>query len=144
MRGFAVVALNDCKNGQNFGGAIRASRCYAASFVVASGRIARVDHPAAMKGHKHLPVLRVADIFDALPAGCETVAVEYLETSKPLPAFTHPERAFYVFGGEDQTLSPEMVAGCDHRVFVPTVFCMNLAATVNVVLYDRLSKEQAT
>ncbi len=27
-----------------------------------------------------------------------------------------------------------------HVVYVPTRHCMNLAATVNVVLYDRLSK----
>jgi tRNA(Leu) C34 or U34 (ribose-2'-O)-methylase TrmL len=26
-------------------------------------------------------------------------------------------------------------------VYVPTIGCMNLAATVNVVLYDRLAKE---
>ena len=57
-----------------------------------------------------------------------------------LPQFTHPEKAVYVFGPEDGSLPQEVVDKAHHVVYVPTVGCMNLAATVNVVLYDRLAK----
>lgn len=142
-RGFCAVALDDAKSGCNLGGAIRAARCYGAAFVVATGRIARVDHPAAIKGYLHLPVLRMDDPMDAMPAECESVAVDIVPGARMLPEFTHPERAYYVFGGEDRTLSEERVRECDHVVRVPTRFCMNLAAAVNVVLYDRVAKRGA-
>ncbi len=35
-----------------------------------------------------------------------------------------------------------MADRADHVVYVPTVGCMNLAASVNVVLYDRLAKQE--
>ena len=37
----------------------------------------------------------------------------------------------------------EVLAWCRDVVYVPTRYCMNLAATVNVVLYDRASKQAA-
>ena len=37
-------------------------------------------------------------------------------------------------------ISQEVIGRADAVVYVPTVGCMNLAATVNVVLYDRLTK----
>ncbi|KPI84624.1 hypothetical protein ABL78_6329 [Leptomonas seymouri] len=49
---------------------------------------------------------------------------------------------FYVFGAEDGTLSAHHIErDADDAVFVPTAGSMNLAATVNVLMYDRLSKE---
>lgn len=58
----------------------------------------------------------------------------------PLPEFHHPEKALYVFGPEDGTISQAVIDKADAVVFVPTVGCMNLAGSVNVLLYDRLVK----
>ena len=68
------------------------------------------------------------------------MCVELAENAVALPAFHHPENAFYVFGPEDGTISQDVIDRADAVVYVPTVGCMNLAATVNVVLYDRLAK----
>jgi tRNA(Leu) C34 or U34 (ribose-2'-O)-methylase TrmL len=68
------------------------------------------------------------------------VAIEFIEDSIALPKFTHPKSAFYIFGAEDQTLGRDILDRCKHVVMVPTAYCMNLAATVNVVLYDRMAK----
>ncbi|CAM37527.1 conserved hypothetical protein [Leishmania braziliensis MHOM/BR/75/M2904] len=57
-------------------------------------------------------------------------------TAAPLPM------VFYVFGAEDGTLSAHHLQhDVDDVVFIPTTGSMNLAATVNVLLYDRLAKE---
>ncbi len=93
------------------------------------------------KAYRSLPVLRVPDVFDALPYDCVPVAVELLEESRSLVDFTHPERAFYIFGPEDATLGRAITERCKFCVQVPTRFCMNLAAAANVVLYDRLAKQ---
>ncbi|MFQ3185526.1 MAG: hypothetical protein ACI8Q3_000542, partial [Marinomonas primoryensis] len=38
------------------------------------------------------------------------------------------------------TIDQKVVDRADFVVFVPTIGCMNLAASVNVLLYDRLAK----
>ena len=58
----------------------------------------------------------------------------------PLPQYKHPDRAFYIFGPEDGTLGQSVTGWCRDIIYVPTIFCMNLAAAVNVVLYDRMAK----
>ena len=68
------------------------------------------------------------------------VCVEFAENAMPLPEFKHPENACYIFGPEDGSLSQDIINKADAVVYVPTAGCMNLAATVNVVLYDRLAK----
>ena len=147
IRGFACIALDNPKNGENIGGAMRAVGVYGASLVVLGGpRIKRITrHPCdTMKAWKHIPVVQVDDVFDALPIGCVPVAIDLLDDAKPLPDYTHPERAFYIFGAEDATLGAQITDRCRDKVFVPTSRCMNLAATVNVVLYDRLAKRSAS
>ena len=57
-----------------------------------------------------------------------------------LPSFKHPDDVIYIFGPEDSTIGQDVLEKADAVVYVPTITCMNLAATVNVVLYDRLAK----
>jgi tRNA C32,U32 (ribose-2'-O)-methylase TrmJ len=66
--------------------------------------------------------------------------VEFAEGAQPLPGFIHPAHALYIFGPEDGSISQDIINRADDVVYVPTVGCMNLAASVNVLLYDRLSK----
>lgn len=94
-----------------------------------------------MKHYRHLPLLRPVDLFDLLPYDCVPVAVDLIEGAIPLPGYVHPERAYYIFGGEDATLGERVLSRCRDVIYVPTNGCMNLAATVNVVLYDRLAKQ---
>ncbi len=70
----------------------------------------------------------------------ELVCVEFAEDAIALTEYQHPENAFYIFGPEDGTISQQVIDRADAVVYVPTIGCMNLAATVNVVLYDRLTK----
>ncbi|WP_338155299.1 TrmH family RNA methyltransferase [Vibrio metschnikovii] len=49
-------------------------------------------------------------------------------------------QAIYLFGPEDGSLPQEVIDKAHHVVYIPTHGCMNLAATVNVVMYDRLTK----
>ena len=139
-RGYAAVGLHQPKFAGNIGATMRACYCYDAALVAISGQRFRKEAPDTSCAWKHIPVLEVEDVFDALPVECVSVAVEILPDADPLMTFQHPERAFYIFGGEDRTLGREILDRCDHKVFVPTKHCMNLGATVNVVLYDRLVK----
>jgi hypothetical protein len=92
------------------------------------------------KAWRHIPVLRGDDLHRLIPFDAVPIAVDLVDDAIELPAFQHPQRAFYVFGPEDGTLGRRHLDWCVHRVLVPTRQCMNLAATVNVVLYDRMAK----
>lgn len=139
-RGYACVALHMPKDHVNVGSALRAAFVYDARLIVTSGRRYSPVSSDTMKAYKHVPFLHAEDVFDAIPYDCVPVAVDLLEGAIPLPLYHHPERAFYIFGPEDGTLGAKITERCRDKIVVPTRFCMNLAATVNVVLYDRISK----
>ena len=146
-RGYAAIALVNPKSRENVGSVLRAAGCYGAAMVVIGGN--RPEHYMGrlptdpQKAYRHVPTLRVTDVFDALPFDCVPIAIEFLPEARSLIEFTHPERAFYILGPEDGTLGAAVTDRCKHVVQVPTKLCMNLAATANVVLYDRLAKESA-
>lgn len=143
-RGFAAIGLHMPKTGANVGSVIRAAMCYGASSVCVSGeRIGaqQIKHATnTIAGHKHIPVFR-GDLRDLIPYGSVPVCVDLVDDAESLCDFKHPHSAFYVFGPEDGTLGKAIMDWCPRRVMVPTRHCMNLAATVNVVLYDRLAKQ---
>jgi tRNA(Leu) C34 or U34 (ribose-2'-O)-methylase TrmL len=143
-RGFAAIGLHRPKDKANVGGVIRAAMCYdAASIAISGDRIdgSWIKTPAnTLAGQRHIPVLR-GDLRNLIPYGAVPVAVDLVDGAEPLPTFAHPESAFYVFGPEDGTLGALVLDWCPLRVMVPTRYCMNLAATVNVVLYDRVAKQ---
>ena len=140
--GFAVVGLWMPKNIINVGAALRAAGCYNASLVVTQGKRYRNASTDTAKSFRHIPLIHgVDDLFDFVPYGCMPVAVDIVPKATPLYKFTHPNNAFYIFGPEDGTLSNKVLSRCKHKVYIPTSNCMNLAATVNVILYDRMAKE---
>lgn len=144
-RGFAAIGLVRPKSCDNVGGVLRAAFCYDASLIVIAGDRSRTKdgiHHATntMKSERHIPVMRCDDLRDAVPFGAIPVAVDLVEGACPLHSFQHPISAFYIFGPEDGTLGASVLGWCPQRVMIPTRKCMNLAATVNVVLYDRQAK----
>ena len=144
QRGHCTIALWNPKTPANVGGVLRAAGCYGVDLVVIAGkrRLNTLQHLSTdtQSAWKHIPTIQPEDPFDVMPLGAIPIAVDLLEGAIPLPVFPHPERAFYVFGPEDGTLREAITSRCAHKVMIPTAFCMNLAATVNVVLYDRLAK----
>ncbi len=140
-RGYSIVALTSPKCEDNVGGALRAAQAYGAAMVVVAAMRFKHVRADTGKAYRHVPLLLEEDPLMVLPYQCEVVAVDKWERAEPLPEFVHPERAMYVFGPEDGWVPEHIRLTASHVVQVPTRYCMNLAATVNVVLYDRLAKE---
>ena len=142
MRGYAAIGLYQPKYSVNIGSVLRACACYGVSLLAYTGcRFERSKAPTdTSKWYRHMPMQHVDDLFNVIPYDCIPVAVEIREDAISLFDYKHPPRAFYVFGPEDGTLGHQVTRWCKDTVYVPTSYCMNLAATVNVVLYDRMSK----
>jgi tRNA(Leu) C34 or U34 (ribose-2'-O)-methylase TrmL len=139
-RGYAAIGLHRPKNPINVGSAIRAAHCYRAAMIATSGQRYTRSSADTQKGYRHIPLIQCENLRDVIPFDCVPVAVDLIGGARPLHAYTHPERAFYVFGPEDGTLGAEVLQWCRDVIYVPTRDCMNLAASVNVVLYDRMAK----
>lgn len=141
-RGYSALAVDGIKFPENAGGLLRAAHCYGAGLVVLGGRrIKRKDMITDTgKVWRHVPVINSDDVMSNVPMGAVPIAVDLVPGAVPLHEFKHPHRGFYIFGAEDQTLSKDIRDRCPEVIYVPTVNCMNLAATANVVLYDRCSK----
>ena len=140
-RGYACIGLHNPKDEKNVGSALRAAGVYGASMIATSGSRYKGASTDTRAQHKHTPFLQVDDLHSIIPYGCTPVAVDLIPGARALPDYVHPESAFYIFGPEDGTLGEEITSWCRDTIYVPTNGCMNLAATVNVVLYDRLAKE---
>ena len=140
-RGYFGVGLDNPKNSMNVGAALRATGVYGGAFLAASNHRYTKASSDTMCFVKHLPLFQVDNLHDVVPFDCVPVAVDLVEGATLLREYKHPSRAFYVFGAEDATLGDRVLSWCRDVIYIPTNGCMNLAATVNVVLYDRQSKK---
>ncbi|HTF95752.1 MAG TPA: RNA methyltransferase [Cellvibrio sp.] len=137
------IGLVNPKSPTNVGMVMRAAGCYEADAVFYSGvrfERARKFATDTKNAQSKIPLTHVENLSNAPVADAKLIAIELIEGAVPLMDFAHPKNAYYIFGPEDGSLKKEILDCCDHVVYIPTVGCMNLAATVHVVLYDRMSK----
>ncbi|MBU2964246.1 RNA methyltransferase [Amphritea sp. 2_MG-2023] len=142
--GSAAIALCNPKSPSNVGAVMRAAGCYGASAIFYNGtRFERAAkyHTDTRDAHLKVPLTPVESFVGLAKAPQKMVCIELAEGATPLPDFVHPEHALYVFGPEDSSIDQATINAADAVVYIPTTGCMNLAATVNVLLYDRMAKQ---
>ena len=138
--GFAAIGLLNPKRRENVGGVLRAASCFGAALIVIQGHRYRIHPTDTADTHRQIPLLHVDDLHAVVPYDCIPVAVERRAGAVALPDYEHPERAFYIFGPEDGDLGSSVLNWCRDVVYIPSHHSINLAAVVNVVLYDRMAK----
>lgn len=142
MRGYFGIGVEGISKEQNLGNLARSAHSFGANFFFTIAPEVDVD------------LMRVSDTSDAfdhvpyyqydsvsaleLPDKCSLVGVEFIDESIDLPSFRHPVRAAYVLGPEMGSLSPALVAKCDHVIKIPMKFCINVGVAGALVMYDRL------
>ena len=139
-----TICLTNPKSPSNVGAVFRACGCYNINKMLYTGnRYNKAKRHAADTQNifSKIDIRHVDDFVAERPAGVALICVDFVVGATPLPEFHHPENAFYVFGPEDGSLSQEVIEQADHVVYMPTVGSLNLAAAVNVVLYDRAAKQ---
>jgi tRNA G18 (ribose-2'-O)-methylase SpoU len=142
MRGYFGIGIEGVNKPMNVGALMRTAHAFEASFVFTigadytqrEGRKADTSDSWAQVPFYAFPSL---DAF-SLPKGCRLVGVELIDEAVELPSFRHPPQAAYVLGREKGSLTPELVARCDHVVKIPTRFCVNVAVAGAILMYDRL------
>ena len=137
------IGLSNPKSPTNVGAVMRAAGCFQADSVLYTGE--RYNRAAKFNTDTQnasiiIPLLGVDCLVQNAPVNARVVCIELVEGASSLLEFQHPDNAFYIFGPEDGTLDQTIIDAADSVVYIPTIGCLNLAATVNVVLYDRLAK----
>ncbi len=141
------IGLINPKSPTNVGAVMRAAGCFRVGSVFYTGeryvRAARFSTDT-QNASRQIPLTGVTSLLKCIPENTKIVCVEFVEGATLLPEYQHPNNAFYIFGPEDGTIDQEIIDRADAVVYVPTIGCMNLAASVNVVLYDRMAKSELT
>ncbi|MCU4675449.1 RNA methyltransferase [Catenovulum sp. 2E275] len=138
-----TIGLTNPKSPTNVGAVMRAAGCFAANAVNYTGQ--RYERAAKYQTDtknqlRHIPLTGVDCLVEAAPENAKIICVDLVEGAIALPDFQHPENACYIFGPEDGTIEQAVIDQADYVVYIPTYGCLNLAMSVNVVLYDRVSK----
>ncbi len=146
-RGYFAIGAQRISKALNLGNLMRSAHAFGASFTFTIGATyqaleARAD---TSKGQDRLPHYNWTEASAlVLPQGCRLVGVELTDDAIDLPSFRHPMRAAYILGPEQGSLSPDILARCDHVVKIPTRFCINVAMAGAIVMYDRVKSRSAT
>lgn len=142
MRGYFGLGVERISKPMNVGNLFRSAHAFGADFVFAIAPavdLKEIQKADTSETAKHVPLYEFASVDELkLPRGCTLVGVELLDEAVDLPSFTHPERAAYVLGPERGSLSPELVARCEHVVKIPMKFCVNVGVAGAILMYDRL------
>lgn len=157
----AIYGKNNKKNGippaiglikpkypHNVGAALRAASCFGVKQVWYTGNRVSLDpkkgerlpREERMRGYQKVQLRQFDYFFDEFPSDVVPIAVEIRPNSESLFTFEHPEKALYVFGPEDGSIPSSVCRHCHRFVAIPMAHCANLAASVYMVLYDRMSK----
>lgn len=144
-----AIVLIDPKFAHNVGAVARAASSFlgVSTVIYTGGRVRlemqqskRLPREERMRGYADVTLVNHDYPFDLLVKDAVPVGVEILPGTASLAWFEHPEKAVYVFGPEDGGLPKAVRHNCHYFVQIPGYHCLNLAAAVNVVLYDRVVK----
>lgn len=143
-----AVVLTNPKFSHNVGTAQRACSCFGIEQLWWTGNRVKLEvengqrlpREERMRGFKDVTLINFDRPFDQFPKGTVPVAIEIRKNSEYLTSFEHPDNAIYVFGPEDGSIPKVFLPFCHRFVIIPTRHCLNLAAAVNIVLYDRMQK----
>src|SRR5262249_7793338 len=118
MRGYFGIGVEGINKAFNVGNLFRSAHAFGASFVftvAATYRRADVNQADTSDALANLPFYTFPGVDELmLPRGCALVGVELLDDAVELPSFNHPRCAAYVLGPERNSLSPALIARCDH------------------------------
>jgi tRNA(Leu) C34 or U34 (ribose-2'-O)-methylase TrmL len=145
-----AIAMINPKFPHNVGAAVRAASCFGIPQVWFTGNRVKLDaskgyrlpREERMKGYADVELRQFDRVFEQFDSDVTPVAIELRENAEILPLFDHPEKALYIFGPEDGGLEKVTLQHCHRFVVIPTRHCVNVAAAIYLVLYDRLMKSQ--
>jgi len=138
-RGYFGIGIYHPKFEENIGGLWRSAHALGASFIFTIGARYKYQPTDTSKAHRHIPLFEFSDLscfMSGKPRDCVLVGIEIDDISVPLYTFIHPQRCAYLLGAEDTGLD-DAACLCDSVIEIPSSYCLNVATTGAIVMYDR-------
>ena len=140
---FFGIGVYQPKTTHNIGTLWRSAFILGASYIFIIGGKYNHQSSDTAKSWSKIPFFKY-DSFDhfynSMPHSTQLVGIEMGETVATLSQFTHPPRASYLLGAEDNGLPDAVINRCHHLVKLPGKSSLNVAVTGSIVIYDRISK----
>lgn len=142
-RGWFAIGIEGCKTEANIGTLWRSAYCLGAGFIFTIGARYRPQASDTVKAWKHIPLwaFDTVDEFRRNAPAAPVVGVELCDTAVDLARYLHPERAIYLLGPEDGSLSRRALDICQAVVAFDSAYCLNVATAGSIVMYDRQCKQ---
>lgn len=140
MMGYFGLACYRPKTVHNWGSLYRTADVLGAAFIATIGERFRRQSSDVLHTWKRVPVFCHPNweaFVASRPFDCLLVGIELSARSRPLASYTHPERAVYLLGAEDDGLPPMVLAQCNHVVQLPGSRSVNVACAGTTVLMHR-------
>jgi tRNA G18 (ribose-2'-O)-methylase SpoU len=142
LRGYYGVAVYRPKIGANVAMLWRSASVYGAAFLATVGHRYQRHCADTPNSPLHTPLHHYADLEDLiahLPHSCPLIGVELDGRAAPLDTYTHPDRALYLLGAEDDGLPPAVLDRCHQIVQIPTpvAHSLNVAVAGGLVMAHR-------
>lgn len=144
-RGYFGIGIERSKTEANVGTLWRSAFALGATFIFTIGKRYPRQSSDTTESWRHIPLLEYVSVDDFrqhIPYDCQVIGVELTDDARPLETFAHPQRAVYLLGPEDGSLSAAAIGLCQHVVKFDSAYCLNVAAAGTVVMYDRNTKGQ--
>ena len=142
QRGYFGIGIWGPQYEENVGSLFRSAFAFGASFTFTIGRKYKRQCTDTVNSVRQIPYYnypKSEEFENNLPKGCQIVCIEISKDASPLPRFCHPECAVYVLGNEGSGI-PERFLQDKLVTQIPTSYCLNVANTGAIVMYDRISK----
>lgn len=141
-RGYFGIGIENPKTEMNVGTLWRSAYALGAAFIFTIGK--RYDRQSSdtTKSWRHIPLITyidAQDFIDHIPYSCIPVGIEVNGT--PINEFNkHPERAAYILGPEDGSISKRLAEFCVEVISIDSKYCLNVAVAGSIVMFDRNNK----
>jgi len=100
----------------------------------------RLPREERMKGYNAVDLIGARKPLDFMN-GAYPIVVEFRDEWEPLYTFEHPDNAVYILGPEDGDVSVAVKKLAYRFIYIPTMYCLNLATAAAIIAYDRAYKE---
>ena len=144
QRGFFAIGIEHPKTSHNIGTLWRSAYAFDAAFIFTIGARYHKQSSDTLYTWRHIPLLHF-DTFEQFqtsrPHDCELVGIELTATAIELRKFTHPQRAVYLLGSEDNGLTRQAQQACQRTIVIPASYCLNVATAGSIAMYDRSAKQ---
>lgn len=143
MNGWFAIGVQRPKTAVNHGTLWRSAASLGAAYIFTIGRRFEKESSDVTNSWTKIPVFhyRTFDEFLAnRPYDAPLIGVELTEGAVSLETYRHPDRAIYLLGPEDGSLSLEAQLACRDIVKFNSAWCLNVATAGSIVMYDRQTK----